>query len=388
MKTAFLLIILIIVYGCTNVEPNNDPNPNYNSEFGQITIDTLTAVSDSVLREGYGETGFSTKLSLAEWGGLSSAVLVKFLDFPADSIVLDSVSISFTTINSFGNNPGERVDVNVYVPLENWDSFADTLNVWRNPPLGQLVTKASLILADSATSYIKMPISLINTWRDLISAGEDSSIFGLYIELAESEKNVVLELGSLNSSRVPELLVYSHTDTSNSVDTLNAAADISIYNYDEQAGTALFMDENSLFISSGVISSLLVKFDLSVLPQTAILYSANIILTETEENDFENPQNNSSFIIRPLEDLSTMTFNPNRTLSLSKDENLAKISGISQTTFAEDILQEIINGNATNEWFYIQFTSVDDELSVKRFYNNKSTEFGPKLIVKYFNVQK
>ena len=111
-----------------------------------------------------------------------------------------------------------------------------------------------------------------------------------------------------------------------------------------------------------------------------------LVLTVSENNSFENPENNSSFYLRPIEDLATNTYNPDRSLTLTKDGNLVQVSGTYKTIFAEDVIQEIKNNVYKHDWFQFQFLNTQEELSVMSFYNTKAEKsLAPKLIVKYLN---
>lgn len=382
IKNVILFLFLVAAWSCTTLDPNQDPNPSYSVDgrYGNYTTDTLYAVADSVYRDTYPVTGFSDKLTVGNTGGLSAGFLINFLDLPADTISVDSAFIKITTVNSFGSAAGEKIIVDFYTVLETWDSYSDTLSIWRNPPLNQFVGQAEFSLKDSAVNTFRIPDELFRKWQ----TEDDSLNTGLFARLNENYTDVVCEVGALSSSQIPILTYHTHTDTSSSIDTLLTSRDVTIFNYDEINGTALNHASQNLLISSGVVTNVLLRFNLDALPEGAVYYNADLILTDTGEITYENPANNSAFLIRPVEDLATESFNPDRTFSLSSDGDKVSLNGTFKTSMAEEVIQEIKNGVYRHDWFLFTFLNNDEELSVKTFFGAEADQsVAPKLVVKY-----
>ncbi len=392
-KIVSLLIVALFI-SCSNVEPNIDPNPLYGNDgrYGNFVQDTIYAKADSVFRGKYLNTSASTKLSLGEYDGMIAGFEISFVSFPADSIEVDSVYLKMSTLNSFGPNSGDVINSTMYKIQKSWvtddDDLTDSINVaeaWRNPTDGSFAAEigpVDFFLEDSMETSILLPLETFNDWR----INEDLN-FGLYFH--PTQEDIVVELGARTSSLNPMLVYYTHIDDSVIMDTIYVSSDASIYNYNEN-GSALNFDENMLIVSSGTISKMLLKFDLSGLPEKAIFYSTDIVLTEDDLNPYENPENATSLYLKPLEKLSTnqddFVFSPNLTFSLSSDEGFSRVLGIYKNSLSTDVVQEIINGTVINDWFQIEFASNNDEISVKRFWGAKADKsLAPKLIVKYLN---
>ena len=386
------LIIITLLYSCSNVDPNNDPNSLYETDgrYGVFVQDTIYATADTVVRGRFLNTSLSPKLSLGEYDGLSAGFELIFASLPVDSILVDSVYLKFTTLNSFGPNAFETVGGMMYRIIDTLDTDSvNVLDLWRNPTDNSIVTEVEPVnfnLQDSSETSILFPMDLFDDWR--INSTEN---YGIYFH--PTEEDVVVELGSRNSSVDPMLIYYTHIEDSVIADTLFPISDAPIYNYDEFGGTALNFDENKILVSSGVNTNMFLKFETSELPANAIFYSANVILTEDDSNPYENSENAISFLLRPLETITAneddYIFSPDRAYSILSDEGFSDVSAISKTELSTDVIQEILNGTVNNEWFMIQFLNRNSELSVKRFWGTKADKsLSPKLIVKYLNANK
>ncbi|MCB0282768.1 MAG: hypothetical protein H6627_03850 [Calditrichae bacterium] len=384
-KKIVLLLLILAAWSCTTLDPNQDPNPSYtvDGRYGNYVSDTLYAIADSINPVGYAVTGFADKLIVGNLGGIDAGFLINFVDLPADTVVVDSAFVNLTTVNSFGNNATDKVDVEFYTVLETWDSYADTISTWRNPPLGEMLGQVSIAIKDSSKNKLKIPDDVFYKWR----SENDSLNTGLYVKLSDSYKDVVCEFGSLSSSNVPFLTYHTHTDTSSLIDTMLTSRDVTIFNYDSFMSPALEHEENTILISSGVINNILLKFDLDQIPADAIYYSADLILTGTDKSDYENPENKSSFLLRPVEDITSGEYSPNKSIGMIADGSEAIINGTYKSIFASDVIQEIKNGSYTHQWFSFSFLTTDEDLSVKYYYGAKADlSVAPKLIVKYLKA--
>ncbi len=388
---SFLIVALFI--SCSNVDPNNDPNPLYGMDgrYGSFVQDTIYAQADTVLKGKYLFTGLSSKLSMGEYDGMSSGFEIMYTILPPDSVIVDSVQLKFSTLNSFGPNANEVINGTMYRVIDTL--ITDSVNIsdiWRNPLDPSFVSEIGPIsfkLQDSAVTSIELPLELFNDWRT--NSSENN---GLYFH--PQEEDVIVELGSRNSSFDPILVFYTHnTEDSVIIDTLSSVSDASIFNYDDVNGSALNLENNKILVSSGNNSRSLLKFDMSGLPKNAIFYSTDLILTEDDSNPYENSENNTSFLLRPLEELTTsqddFVFSPNRVFSLISSDGFTKVLGTHKNDLSTDVVQAIGNGTLKNEWFLIEFFSNSDDLSVKRFWGvNADKAVSPKVIVKYLNANK
>ncbi|KAA3609826.1 MAG: hypothetical protein D8M58_08730 [Calditrichaeota bacterium] len=388
-----VLLTLGILYSCSNVDPNEDPNPLYGTDnrYGSFVQDTIYAQADTVIRANFEHTGLTSKLSLGEFDGLSAGFEIKFNGLPHDSISVDSVFLKFTTLNSFGPNAFDFINGTMYTIIDSFDT--DSINTgmrWRDPLNPQYVDEGtsrqvSFNLKDSSETSLDLSMEVFNGWR----TGTLEN-YGLYFH--PLEEDVIVELGSFNSSLDPLLVYYTHIEDSVVKDTLYPETDGTIFNYDEN-GTALLKEADKIFVSSGVISKSFLKFNFDNIPDKAIMYSANIVLTEDDSNPVENPENSTSFFLKPLEeivsDLDEIEFNPNITFSLTSDAGITDVLGAHKNSLSIDVVQEIRNGSVNSEWFQVDFSSDNDELSIKRFWGvNADKSVSPKMIVKYLNAKK
>lgn len=396
MSYKILNVLFVVFYfSCSNVDPNQDPNPSYGTDgrYGSFVQDTVYALADTVIRGKFLNTSLAPKLSLGEYDGLSSGFEITFLNLPDDSVEIDSAYLKFTALNSFGPNANQVTSASMYRIIQEWK--VDSINieeVWRNPTDNSFVTEISVVnfkLQDSSETFVSLPLNILSDWKKDTTTNKTN--FGLYFH--PLEEDVVVELGSRSSSFSPMLIYYSHIEDSVIIDTLLASRDATIFNYDDINGSALSLDQNKILVSSGIVSFAFLKFDISGLPDNAIFYSANLILTEDDSNPYENPDNSTTFILRPLEKLTSnqddFVFSPNRVYSLSSKDGFTKVSGTNKDALSTGVIQEIQNGVVDNEGFLIEFSINNVELSVKRFWGAKADKsVSPKLVVKYLNAKK
>jgi hypothetical protein len=384
------ILIAVLFFSCSNVDPNNDPNELYSGRYGSIVQDTIFASADTVLRGRYFNTSLSTKISLGEYDGLTAGIHIAFFP-PPDSIELDSVFLKFTKLHSFGPNANETISGMMYeiTKTVGRDSI-NILDVWRDPVDNSFVREIGPVrfnLEDTSETSISLPVEMLTDWQETPATNN-----GLYFH--PQQEDAVVELGSWVSSFNPTLVYFSTVDDSVVSDTLAAFNTATIFNYDDVNGSALDYENNKFIVSSGVISRTFLKFDLSTLPKNAIFSSANIRLTEDDLNPYENPENASIFRVRALEELTKsqddFIFSPNTSFSLLSNEGFTDMSNsIDRTNFSSFAIQEIINGSVKNEWFSIEFLINNSELSVKRFWGVEAdSTLRPKLIVKYLNATK
>jgi hypothetical protein len=384
-------IVILMLYSCSNVEPNSAPNPLYGKEgrYGNFVQDTIYAQADSVIRGKFLNTSLTAKLSLGEFDGLKAGFEITYNIFKDTALVVDSVYLKFSTANSFGPNANETVSAMMYQIIDSIDT--DSINIqdiWRNPTEGAFLSEINAVqfnLADSAQTSVKLPNEIFEKWN----VNNDEN-YGLYF--SPLEEDVVLEINSRNSFIAPILVYYTHINDSVVIDTINTGRDATIFNYDELNGQALNFATNQIIVSSGIGSRALLKFDFSSLPENAIIFSADMVLTDDDTNPYENPDNSTSFLLKSVEEVAAdeddFVYNPTRTFSLRSDDGLTSILGTHKSDFATSVIQEIKNGALSNKWFTLEFINSVESLSVKRFLGAQADKTqSPKVIIKYLNAQ-
>lgn len=380
---------MLITIGCKDLTV--DKEPNQLPDNGQYIQDTLYAISDSVIARSEVNTGGSTKLSLGQKDGFKAGFLIYFV-FVDTLSLLDSMYLEFTTVNSYGADLVDNISVNIYSADSLWGPDANQYDRYRNPPIDKMefVTRGSFKTADSAVSTFSIPLDFNNKWNIDEDQTTDSLIYNLYFELGEGNENAIVELGSALSSVNPVLVYYKNGVDSTSMRVKNANLSVSIFNYDEQNGTALNYPDGTLMVSSGIINHSLIKFDFSELPQDAIYYRALLELTNDDMDNYENSGNNSAFTFRALQNLQDSTYSTSNSFAMSSDGGFTKTTEFYGSQFAKNILQNVSNKLLDNEWLEVKFLTEYEDFSVKRFMSveNPDKSVRPRLIINYLNVNK
>ncbi len=371
MKKILSAALLLMLVACSSNDPDFVANPDFNANrYGQFKTDTLFAVRDSIVMADTVNTNNAGMLTLANMDGFSSGFLIKYLSLPADTLVLKTVDMNFITSGHFGSDPQE-VQVDIYEVTDSWDAatFVNQDPVWHsNPPITYLKT-VSMQVADSARSVIPLDMDLLKKWQS-----NDSLNTGLYFALNPSVQNLVLELGSLQSTQRPQL-VYSYADTT---DTLTATNDASIFNYDYDNGTVFQPEER--YLSSAIAWHYLVRFDFSQLADNAIYYKADLVIPRDDTYRYNNPNKQGAYTLRFFDDDAAQNESPTITYVVAENGTATRLSN--QTGFASQIIQSINNGSIDHKWFSLEYNVESDAFSVVRFWGQKSTQ-KPMIIVKY-----
>jgi len=389
-KIVFSLIIIIAAsFACKKLGYDDDPNDIASS--GEYISDTLFAISDSVIQRTPIYTGFSEKFSLGQRDGLSAGFLVyfSFLDTVSN---IDSVSVKFTTVNSYGADMVDKISTNIYSVDSIWGGAANQYNRYRNPPTEKMefVTRGLFNTKDSSTTSFNIPLDFNNIWIGRNDSLADTVRFSLFFEPETGNENAIVELGSYLSTQNPILIYRKNSQDTTVIDTVNALLGASIYNYNETMGRAFDYSDENVIISSGIVKNSLFKFDFSTLPANAIYYRALLELSEDEINDYENSKNKSSLVLQTVESYADTVYNPTLTFLMTSDDGFAKTSGSSTLSFAENFLQSLANNNVEHDWLEVAFLTPDEDFSIKKFWgvNSMDPEKRPKLIINYLNANK
>lgn len=389
-RTLIILLLVIIAFiACKKLGYDPDPNNDLRSGYLQ---DTLYAVADSVINKGDAYTGLSDRVVIGKRDGFSAGFLINF-SFLDTLSKIDTMYMQFTTLNSYGAGLYDNISAQIYSVDSTWGSFANQDARFRNPPIDKMeyVTQGNFTTQDSAISSFTIPLDFNNIWnadKDLIT---DSLTYNFYFQLGNGNENAMVELGSYLSNQFP-VLIYKKTVNDTSVlDTVGAIASVSIFNYDRVNGTALNHSDETLIISSGIVTHSLIKFDFSGLPEDRIYYNATLELTEDAMNEYENRDNNSAISFQAVENLADTLYNPsNEFFDMTSSDGLTVTNSLNAQYTAEDFIQPLLNGQISNEWFEVQFSGETNVVSVKKYWGIKYPDknMRPRLIINYLNPKK
>jgi len=384
-----LLLIILTSFACKKLA--YDPDPNEVESNGNYLTDTLYAVADSVVNRSEIYTGVSNKFVLGQRDGLKAGFLVyfSFLDTMSN---IDSVSVQFTTVNSYGADMTDEISTNIYSVDSIWGGAANQYSRYRNPPVEKMefVTRGSFKTADSSTNVFRIPLDYNNIWIGYNDSLADTVRFNFFFQPETGNENAIVELGSYLNDQNPILIYRKMSPDTTTIDTIDALFGASIFNYDQVNGTAFNYPEETVLSSSGIVKHSLFKFDFSSLPENAIYYRARLQLTDDELNPYENRDNKSTFELGMVESYVDTVYNPSSTLTMTSNDGLTQVTGASSHTFAENFIQPLINKDFENEWLEVGFFIEDEDFSIKRFWGVKcpDPEKRPKLIVDYLNANK
>ena len=381
-----LFLIIITSFACKNLEPELDDESS-----SQYMQDTLYAIADSVISMSDVNTSVSTKILVGQRDGFSAGFLVYFA-FTDTLSKIDSIYLQFTTVNSYGADLVNNISANIYSVDSVWGSAANTYERYRNPPIENMefVTQGTFKTKDSSANTFSLPLDFNNIWyadNDLVT---DSLVFNLYFQIGDGKENAIVELGSFISNQPPLLVYRKNTNDTTLIDTIEAIASAGIFNYDDLNGTALDYPDETVIISSGVRNHSLFKFNFESLPKDAIYYRAILELTEENMNEYENSDNNSSFVSKTIETLADSTYNPTFIFAMESETGFTKTTNGYGALLGEQFIQPITNNDLKNDWIEIEFFYEDQDFSVKRYWGveNPDKNNRPKLIINYLNANK
>ncbi len=390
MKNGFIFFILLFIVSCSSDDPTS-PDDKLIMK-GEYVIDTLIAIQDTFIVSPPVRTSYSSKLSVGKYDGFSANFLIRFVFLPADTISLDSAHIELTGQGVFGSNE-LSITVNAYKVEDPWDLDANKDDYWRSyTPNGDLIFSGDFTLSDSIKYKIPIDSELIKEWQST----PDSSQTGLYFTLDPGSGESIEEISSFNTfsaNDAPKLIFKRSTDSTAVWDTLIIGDDLTIFPPDENG---LFQNKQNLYIASGNPVQTFIKFDLSVLPEKILIYSAELFADTDSTNTLINPNHTSEFYLRLVteatDDLSSFTidsgfvYNYKENIIMGKDGNLLQLDIGNKINFGQFIIQKIINKEKDYKWFFLQYVLENQSISVERVMGIKTAPHKEKLIIKYFKI--
>ena len=390
MKNLFIFFLLLSIFSCTK-ENATEPDDELIMK-GEYVIDTLIAIQDTFIVAPPIRTSYSSKLSIGKYEGFSANFLIRFVFLPADTISLDSAHIELTGESFFGSN-SQSITVNAYKVEDQWDRDANKEDYWRNYiPNGDLVFSGDFTLSDSIKYKIPIDNALIKEWQSI----PDSSQTGLYFTMAPGSEGAIEEISSFNTigaKNAPKLIYKRATDSTAVWDTLIIGDDLTIFPPDENG---IFQNDQNLYIASGNPVQTFIKFDLSVLPEKILLYSAELQANTDSTNTLINPNHPSNFYLRLVteanEDLSSFTidsgfvYNYKENILIEKEGNRLQLDLNNKINFGQFVIQKIVNEEKEYKWFFLQYILENSSISVERVMGVKNSAPKEKLIIKYFKI--
>ncbi len=386
-----LLILLFSIFACNNLDPNTDPNDQYNPDYGSFKIDTLYATQTASVRKNFSSSATSSKLSVGKLNGLEATTLIQFSSvlFPPDTIVTDSVFLYLTTAGGAGNDMGGQININFYLPDSSWTFNVNQSEYWRTLVPQNLITSNSLSTRDSSLNKIALPASIFDSWKTKNS--------GIMLKSAEMFDYIIeLQAFASGSTSDPFLVYYSQ----GSADTIpSPLVDASVFNYDPAQGNALEESIDNVIISSGVPTAALLSFDLNSIEANSILFDADLELIIDVSNSIDFRDDFTQIFVRSVisanNDFSNIEIDSVFTTSSAFNFSLLKVddgkklrlSGTDRIDFAKGFIQQVVNSERESQFLYLHYVGDGDDASVLRFFNEKQIdELKPKLIIKYLQA--
>ncbi len=389
--TVLIIVTPFTLWFCSDNNVISPPSEfRFDESHGVLRTDTLYTIDERFIVKDPLETGNASTLSLGRTPDFEAFFLIKFVELPADSLLLDSV---YVELNGFGKlDLADRVqmDLEVYEMSETWNTSANTEEMWQNyMPASAPLHVQSINLDDSLSYKIPIDVSLIDKWQD------DEQNFGLLFRAQDMENQVVKEFASFNSFTSPPGLIYTaRLDTSLLRDTLRTGTDVTVFRY---TGTVYedAASEGDIIVSSGVPSRAYFKFDYSSIPKSSLISRARFELDFDTDNPYNNPNHSNSFYLRSviesesgLEVDSLLSYDINVNYILAEDEGEFTLTQNSETLFGQNYIQALINGDLNQDWFSVQYVGESASLSLMKFFGSENpTEQRPKLIIQYLYAE-
>lgn len=380
------------------------PELDVRARFGEYIDTTFKATADTFLVEYKIDTKFSAKISIGSYKGFKAGFLIKFLKLADKENPMDSVTISLTPENVFGNQSG-TLTMNIYAVEEDWNESANTEDFWHDPPAMQLVTTKVIDAQDTNKIVIAIEdTALIHKWQE-----EQEENNGLFIQIDGQDPGFIREFVSFRGVSAfdwPTLYYREKIDTVFVKDSTNIGMAATIFDYFPLPGEDVYeiaRNTQNLVISSGIKARVLVKFDQILdIPSKVIIQAANITLHVNNEsflgiadsNEMANKTHSSYYHLRLVteaDDLlasmevdSSFVTNSRYNLLLKQEGEEVRLDETEQVNFGTTYLQDIINGTKDYAWFQIQYQNENNDISVIRYFNRKTVT--PTLRVRYYRV--
>jgi hypothetical protein len=301
-KSIFLILLLAFVFFNCSDEPTSigDKIPG----LGLINLISINSNDDSIAQTSLHfhpedvSLGSSERLLLGKTENINASILIKFETSLPDSIKKDILNDSITVLSdtmvlrqtySFGEGSA-NFDFNVHKVLNNWsvDFSEDSL------PFLQIDETQNLIvdkeINDSVTSVI-LSNQLIQDWLHITADTNLSGNYGIYFKPTENAQKV-LGYQALTSSftDIPIIKVViqkpgAYVDTITFISTLDLTV---------MQGSVPTVSSGNIPIRAGYIVNGKVFFDLSSVPEKAVVNKAELVLTvDTLESKVGSSYTNS-----------------------------------------------------------------------------------------------
>ncbi|RQV96927.1 MAG: hypothetical protein EH224_03055 [Calditrichaeota bacterium] len=399
---SFLLLILLFVFSCQEINEKNIPNSGNIIDHGEFVNAIIYPDTAAFIINDRVNTANGIKLSIGSYQDFSATSLLKFIYLPDTSNELDSVYLHLYPESIFGDPEG-LVTINLYQPIESWDESANTEDYWHNPGTMNFITSIEVVPDDSTTIIIPLEDKeLIKSWqRDTVTMNH-----GIYLQMNSSD--FLYEFHSFESSNTtywPRLMYKVwENDTTFYYDSTNIGLDATIFDYTPDGAENIFeiaKSKNNLIISSGISAHTLLKFNLKdKLPKEAVLYSADLklfvndynIIDESEGNLLDNPDHDGSFFIRLItewnNDFTKMGIDSTfqYTNILTQTDDYLNLSHSYKKNFGQFAIQDLINGDINIEGLLIQYIMDGQDISVKRIYSLDDSVYAPSLNLQYYKI--
>ncbi len=305
----YLFLSGAFLQSCMDYQPvYPPPEMDVRGRFGEYIDTTFEATADTFLVEYKVNTKFSTKISIGNYNGFKAGFLLKFLKLAAKENPMDSVTISLTPKNVFGNQSG-TLTMKIYAVEEDWDETANIEDFWHDPPAMELVTTKEINAQDTTKIVIAIEdTALIHKWQE-----EQDENDGLFFQIDGEEPGFIREFASFRNISAfdwPTLYYREKKDTIFVKDSTNIGLAATIFDYFPLPGEDVYeiaRNTQNLVISSGIRARVLVKFDQILdIPSKVIMQAANITMYVNNEsflgvadsNEMVNSTHSSYYYLR------------------------------------------------------------------------------------------
>lgn len=399
-KILIIFTLTLFIFGCSDSNPFFDKDKQILNTYGEIVRDTLYAVSDTYVNNGFISTASGPALSLGAANGFESRVLIKFSNLPADTLQLNSVKILIKSRTKYGEAISP-IEGTLYRVLEDWEEDVNIQDEWHNGGYLSKLDQAEITpinftvnIEDTVNLEIELPDTLVSIWHDTTNGGQN---FGVMLDFNTADH--VAEFLSTETGSSPQL-IYSYVDSSDSLiqDTLFASKDAALVDFPMESE---LQNDSTVFVLSGYSANAIFTFDFNGIPANALLTSANFIFSEDTLLSAKNSSRSQNFYIRNItSDLSQLpdfeidsTFVQNVFYNIILDEtseNSLALGQLRQGETGQYFIQSVLNKTIDNTGFLVQYIGEGTNLSkyaIKRI-NQQSEETSPKLIIEYFLIPK
>ena len=383
------------MWACVDGDPLNVITRS-DENNGNVFRDTLYALEDTSIIEGKISTAFGTKLLLGSYADFETRFLVEFGSLPADSFQIDSLRLMLTAVSNFGEAQGS-ISGSAYRVTEAWSESVNADEDWdyrtKIDYSPEMTTNFEISEETASYHLIDLPPALIDAWRDTV--GGDNN-HGLLLDLNTAD--YIKEFSSVDASfsgQRPRLISVYYDSAVDSVvhDTSYVKIDASLIDFKGH------LDPNNTSVISGYSVRSFFKFDLSSIPDLAVMSTIDLVLKRDTLNSVINTNTTERFSLRTVtsdyEELpvyevdSTYTSNLYFSVQLvESSKNVLKIDPFERGNAAQTFFQAIINGNIKFGSFLVHYKVESNDISVYTIKNSADPEQGdrPMLIFEYYVI--